>query len=145
MAVPHWSSQKRLPELRRERRFHSMMALLMESVRRQTFANWTVAFIDPEQLARAGFFYLQTQDHVQCVFCQGIVGYWDPGDHPDLEHRKHFPNCPFVTGVATGNVPISYPADDTGRVYRLLDEYLAFRVTSTRPNAKTSANKYQGR
>ncbi|XP_042204179.1 baculoviral IAP repeat-containing protein 7-B-like [Homarus americanus] len=133
MDATSWPTQKRLPELRRERRFHCHSAFLLESVRRQTFANWTVAYVDPDQLARNGFFYLQTRDHVQCIFCKGIVGYWDPGDQPDIEHRKHFPNCPFITGVATGNVPLSHPADDTGRVYRLLDEYHAFRVTSTRP------------
>lgn len=138
-AVPLSSSA----ELRSERRFHCQLELLLESVRRQTFANWTVASIDPDSLARAGFFYLQTSDHVQCVFCRGIVGYWDPEDRPDVEHRKHFPNCPFVSGVATGNVPLTHPADDTGRVYRLLDEYHTFRVTSTRPVVRSSTSGYQ--
>ncbi|XP_071530777.1 baculoviral IAP repeat-containing protein 7-like [Panulirus ornatus] len=135
-----WPTHRRLPELRRERRFHWQSDLLLESVRRQTFANWTVDFVEPDQLAREGFFYLQISDHVQCVFCQGIVGYWDPGDRPDVEHRKHFPNCAFVTKEPTGNVPLSHPADDRGRVYRLLDEYHSFRVASTRPVFKSSGN-----
>nr|XP_045615371.1 baculoviral IAP repeat-containing protein 7-like [Procambarus clarkii]XP_045615372.1 baculoviral IAP repeat-containing protein 7-like [Procambarus clarkii] len=138
-----WSTRQRPPELRRERRFHCQTALLLECVRRQTFANWPVAFVDPDQLAKAGFFYIQKKDHVQCFFCHGIVGFWDPGDQPELEHRRHFPKCAFVGDVVTGNVPVLCPADDTGRVFRLLSEYHAFRVTSTRPIAKTPVHKYQ--
>lgn len=89
--------------------------------------------MDPGQLAQAGFFYLQKHDHVQCAFCRGVVGYWDPADHPFEEHRKHFSSCRFVSGLPTGNVPLYHPADDTGRVYRLLEEYHQFRVSSTRP------------
>ena len=106
---------------------------MYESVRRQTFTNWTLPFVDPDQLARAGFFYLRTLDHVQCAFCQGVVGYWDPGDLPLQEHRRHFGGCRFISDMPTGNVPASHSADDTGRVYRLLEEYHNFRVSSTRP------------
>lgn len=120
-------------ELRRERRFHSLLDVVFENVRRQTFTNWPVAFIDPGQLAQAGFFYLQKHDHVQCAFCRGVVGYWDLSDNPFEEHRKHFSSCRFVSGLPTGNVPLYHPADDTGRVYRLLEEYHQFRVSSTRP------------
>ncbi|KAK4304256.1 hypothetical protein Pmani_013011 [Petrolisthes manimaculis] len=134
--------REKLPELRRERRFHWQTDLLLESVRRLTFANWILAYIDPDQLAKAGFFYLQTSDHVQCVFCQGIVGFWDPGDVPEIEHHKHFPRCVFVQGVATGNVPLSIPADDTGRVYRLLEDYHHFKITSTRPTIKPPNSSY---
>lgn len=106
---------------------------MFEAVRRQTFTNWPLLFIDPGQLAQAGFFYLQKHDHVQCAFCRGVVGYWDPADRPLDEHRKHFPTCRFVSGLPTGNVPVYHPADDTGRAYRLLEEYHQFRVSSTKP------------
>lgn len=136
--------QPRPLELRRERRFHALADLMYESVRRQTFTNWTLPFVDPDQLARAGFFFLRTHDHVQCAFCQGVVGYWDPGDVPMDEHRRHFPSCRFVSGMPTGNVPAYHSADDTGRVYRLLEEYHQFRVSSTRPtgsNYRTDATQ----
>ncbi|XP_050693069.1 baculoviral IAP repeat-containing protein 2-like [Eriocheir sinensis] len=131
--VTFQSPQQRPLELRRERRFHSLSDVVFENVRRQTFTNWPVPFMDPGQLAQAGFFYLQKHDHVQCAFCRGVVGYWDPADHPFEEHRKHFSSCRFVSGLPTGNVPLYHPADDTGRVYRLLEEYHQFRVSSTRP------------
>ncbi|XP_071546581.1 baculoviral IAP repeat-containing protein 7-like isoform X2 [Panulirus ornatus] len=132
------SDDTRALEARDERRFQWQSALLIESVRRQTFTNWTVPFIDPDKLAEAGFFYLRTQDHVQCVFCQGIVGFWDPGDEPKVEHKKHFPNCPFVTGVATGNIPRANPDNDIGQLYTFLDDYHAFRVAGTRPQIPSS-------
>ncbi|KAK4303390.1 hypothetical protein Pmani_024586 [Petrolisthes manimaculis] len=87
----------------------------MELTRRQTFTNWPIpSVVNPDQLAASGFFHLRLKDHVQCVFCQGIVGFWETGDIPDVEHRRHFPKCPFVTRAhATGNVPIPSP-DATG-------------------------------
>ncbi|KAK7072052.1 hypothetical protein SK128_002759 [Halocaridina rubra] len=136
------TQQPRLLEVRRERRFHHPSDLMLESVRRLTFSNWTVSYVDPDQLAKSGFFHRRTVDHVECVFCKGIVGYWDRGDQPDLEHRKHFPNCPFITGVVTGNIPITNQEDDIGRVYRLLDEYHTFRITSTRPVIKNANSQY---
>ncbi|XP_042887357.1 baculoviral IAP repeat-containing protein 7-B-like isoform X2 [Penaeus japonicus] len=128
-------------EDRGERRFHRQTALLYESVRRETFSNWPLSFLDPDKLAAAGFFYLRTDDHVQCVFCQGIVGYWDPNDDPPTEHKKHFPNCPLVAGVATGNVPREKPDSETGKVYKLLDDYHKYRVANTRPQVSTTYQK----
>lgn len=127
------SATERQPETRSERRFHWQSALLLEAVRRQTFTNWPVAYIDPDELAKAGFFYLRTEDHVQCTFCQGIVGYWDQGDKPEVEHRKHFPNCPFITGAATGNVPRTGSDENNTALFSFLCDYYAFRVSSTRP------------
>ncbi|PYZ99355.1 baculoviral IAP repeat-containing protein 7 [Penaeus vannamei] len=126
------------PDERGERRFHRQTALLYESVRRQTFSTWTLTFLDPDKLAAAGFFYLRTDDHVQCAFCQGIVGFWDPSDDPLTEHKKHFPNCPFVAGVATGNVPKGNPNDESGKVFKLLDDYYNYRVANTRPQVSTN-------
>ncbi|KAG0721608.1 Death-associated inhibitor of apoptosis 2 [Chionoecetes opilio] len=123
------------PEPRGERRFHALKGLLLESVRRQTFVDWKVSFVNPDKLAAAGFLYLRTMDHVQCAFCRGIVGFWDEGDEPSEEHRKHFPNCPFVMGSATGNVPIAATPDtDEGRLYHLLNQFYAFKMANTRPS-----------
>ncbi|KAK7055030.1 regulation of natural killer cell apoptotic process [Halocaridina rubra] len=131
---------RRESEHRGERRFHWQSALLLESVRRDTFSNWPVPYVEPDKLAQAGFFYLRTEDHVQCIFCQGIVGYWDPGDDPLTEHKKHFPNCPFITGSATGNIPRArHDNTSTEALYRFLDDYHTFRVSTTRPKPPKSA------
>ncbi|XP_076052351.1 inhibitor of apoptosis protein-like [Oratosquilla oratoria] len=94
------------------RRFHTTSSLYIESVRLATFVGWPSSHIlTPDQLARAGFFYLRSEDHTQCSFCKGIVGYWEAGDDPELEHQRLFPACPLASGKPTGNVPLI----DSGR------------------------------
>jgi hypothetical protein len=45
-------------------------------------------------------------DSVQCAFCLGIIGAWEPEDVPLSEHRRHFPRCPFALGFPVGNIPL---------------------------------------
>lgn len=68
--------------------------------------HWPVSFIDITSLARAGFFYTLREDYVQCAFCCGIVGQWQRGDDPMMEHRRLFGNCHFIMGYNVGNEPI---------------------------------------
>jgi len=62
--------------------------------------------VQPQDLAKAGFYYFDVGDVVRCVFCQISLKMWEPGDVPMNEHRKHSPNCPFVLQQDVGNVPI---------------------------------------
>jgi Inhibitor of Apoptosis domain len=64
--------------------------------RLQTYSNWPINYITPEQLAQAGFYYLNVADQVKCAFCGGIIGQWELNDSPLNEHRKFFPDCPIV-------------------------------------------------
>jgi hypothetical protein len=64
--------------------------------RLRTFSNWPLEFITPQQLASAGFFYLNIADQVKCAYCGGIIGQWEINDQPLTEHRKFFPDCPIV-------------------------------------------------
>lgn len=79
-----------------------------EKERLLTFENgqWPVPFISKEQLANAGFFYLLNSDRVQCAFCRVVICAWEPEDVPLIEHKKHFPRCPFLIGNDVGNNPI---------------------------------------
>lgn len=75
-------------------------SLMHEAVRLQSFENWPVSHIvTPENLARAGFYYLKERDKTKCAFCDGIVVAWEVGDDPDHEHKRHFPRCSFVQSV----------------------------------------------
>ncbi|CAK9831205.1 Death-associated inhibitor of apoptosis 2 [Anthophora retusa] len=66
------------------------------SQRLQTFANWPItSIVSPEELARAGFYYLQQADEVKCVYCGGILTNWKSQDNPDRKHRENFPHCNF--------------------------------------------------
>jgi len=68
--------------------------------------HWPVSFIKPEDCAKAGFFFLRDGDKVQCAFCRGVAGEWEPGDDPISEHKRHFPRCPFMCKLPVGNIPI---------------------------------------
>nr|UZS93136.1 X-linked inhibitor of apoptosis [Strongylocentrotus intermedius] len=81
-----------------------------EHVRLQSFKNWPrTSPIEPRDLAKAGFYYLNNDDSVQCFACFGQISRWKPCDVPAVEHKTHFPNCPYVQGLDVGNLPISTP------------------------------------
>lgn len=87
-------------------RVEVLRKLKREAVRFRTFGNWQSTAVEPEVLAKAGFFYFNDGDKVQCAFCLGIIGQWDGKDDVCREHRKHFPTCPFMLGLSVGNVAI---------------------------------------
>ncbi|XP_010874145.1 baculoviral IAP repeat-containing protein 7 isoform X1 [Esox lucius] len=69
----------------------------LEETRLNTFHNWpTGAAVQPDVLARAGFFYTGHGDNVKCFFCDGGLRNWEPGDDPWQEHAKWFPRCDFL-------------------------------------------------
>lgn len=119
---------------RQERCFLTPLDLLFETARRLTFARWDESQLPSTQLARSGFFFTGVKDHVQCIFCLGILGCWSPGEEPDEEHRRQFPECPLVTGAPTGNIPVDAPSREgaEGRLYRMLREYYLFRLNNMR-------------
>ncbi|XP_023710520.1 baculoviral IAP repeat-containing protein 3 isoform X2 [Cryptotermes secundus] len=83
-----------------------------EAARLESFRSWPISFIvAPERLARAGFFYLQQGDKVQCAFCSGVLINWEAGDDPSKEHRRHFPSCPLHFNIPVGNIPLGESTD----------------------------------
>uniref|UniRef100_A0A673TX67 Baculoviral IAP repeat containing 3 n=1 Tax=Suricata suricatta TaxID=37032 RepID=A0A673TX67_SURSU len=71
-------------------------AMQTEEARFHTFQGWPLALPPPEQLARAGFYYLGPGDKVACFTCGGRLSNWEPDDDALSEHLRHFPFCPFV-------------------------------------------------
>ncbi|XP_041112540.1 baculoviral IAP repeat-containing protein 7 isoform X2 [Polyodon spathula] len=68
-----------------------------EQSRVTTFHTWPPhATVQPEILARAGFFYTGQSDNVKCFYCDGGLRNWEPGDDPWQEHAKWFPRCEFL-------------------------------------------------
>ena len=81
--------------------------LRSESARLSTFDDWPASHVvQPSALARAGFFYMGEADRTQCAFCRGVLHSWQPGDVPDVEHRRHFPDCRLVRQLDVGNVTL---------------------------------------
>jgi len=70
-----------------------------EAVRLSTFFDWperVASIVRPGDVAKAGLFYTGQTDRVQCAFCRGYLRNWVQGDIPADEHRRLFPDCPFV-------------------------------------------------
>lgn len=64
----------------------------------------------PDQMAQAGFYHQPNSsgdDRAMCFTCTVCLVCWERTDEPWSEHERHSPNCPFVMGEYTQNVPLS--------------------------------------
>ncbi|XP_069680761.1 baculoviral IAP repeat-containing protein 7-B isoform X2 [Periplaneta americana] len=111
--------------------------LKREMDRRKTYEKWPVAFMDPNRLSAAGFYYKNLEDIVRCAFCGVEVGRWEQGDDPFRDHQRWSPSCGFVRGLPVGNIPINaeggQPEPSPGEVRRSYDvcgPYLELRPNS---------------
>ena len=69
----------------------------LESNRVQSFNGAQQNFPNAvEEIARAGFYYMGSQDYVKCAYCSGGLYNWEPWDVPLLEHKEKYPFCYFV-------------------------------------------------
>ena len=69
-----------------------------------------VRWAKPETMSRAGFYHDPTatnDDRSMCFTCNVCLVCWEKTDEPWSEHERHQPNCPFIKGVPTQNVPLS--------------------------------------
>lgn len=73
--------------------------------------------IDPERLARAGFYSTGEQDRVMCFRCGGGVKAWMPDEDPWEEHARHYPGCSFLLAEKgeeyVSSVQLRYPKRPT--------------------------------
>ncbi|XP_013421896.1 baculoviral IAP repeat-containing protein 3-like [Lingula anatina] len=78
-----------------------------EAVRLASFRAWPQwAPVAATRLARSGFYYSGNGDEVVCFSCGGHHRQWSHGDNPMDQHRLRFPDCRFVRGSDTANVPL---------------------------------------
>ncbi|XP_066999485.2 death-associated inhibitor of apoptosis 2 [Anabrus simplex] len=79
-----------------------------EENRLQTFHSWPAnAVVEPQRIAKAGFFYTGENLIVECFCCGGRISEWDYGDQVMAKHRILNPQCPFVKKpTEAGNVPV---------------------------------------
>ncbi|XP_058880863.1 baculoviral IAP repeat-containing protein 6-like isoform X4 [Acipenser ruthenus] len=87
-----------------------------EANRRETFSSWPhvgYRWAQPDPMAQAGFYHQvgspasTGDDRAMCFTCSVCLVCWEPTDEPWSEHERHSPNCPFVKGEHTQNVPLS--------------------------------------
>ena len=87
--------------------YHRQQKLKREDNRLETFKDWPKSIpVTKEELAKDGFFYMNTGDKVKCVFCNLVLKNWEAGDSARTEHVKFNANCPFLLNKQVGNIPI---------------------------------------
>ncbi|CAG9769571.1 unnamed protein product [Ceutorhynchus assimilis] len=80
----------------------------------KSYVNWPNRDISKEALAKAGFYYKNRNDIVQCPYCH-IEGYqWMAGDEPMEDHRTWSPNCAFVMNSVEPDSPSPRTSDTCG-------------------------------
>lgn len=90
-------------------RFH----MYSEAARRQTFEQWPhmdYKWALPDQMAQAGFYHQPGEsggDRAMCFTCNVCLVCWEKTDEPWSEHERHSPDCAFVKGEYTQNVPLT--------------------------------------
>lgn len=77
-----------------------------EKNRLRTFKNWPIDFITPEELSKAGFYYLLETDHVRCFECKITLFNWEIDDRAIIEHYRKSVKCRLLNGYDVGNVSI---------------------------------------
>ncbi|XP_053391129.1 inhibitor of apoptosis protein-like [Mercenaria mercenaria] len=60
----------------------------------------------PLQLAQAGFYYMGTREDATCFCCGLTIGLWTTDEIVPELHKRLSPNCRYLTGEDTTNVPI---------------------------------------
>ncbi|XP_063954181.1 baculoviral IAP repeat-containing protein 7-like [Lytechinus pictus] len=86
---------------------HQPEKMKYEAERRQTFKAWSETWpVKPEELAKAGFFYVGVLDRVKCFSCGGQIEGWEEGNTVMGEHENLYPHCDMVKKQDKRNVPI---------------------------------------
>ncbi|KAG5336068.1 BIRC7 protein, partial [Acromyrmex heyeri] len=79
----------------------------LESVRLDSFKDWSNLWIKPEELTAAGFYYTGESDKVKCFMCEIELIKWKPEDNPIVRHKLNSKRCDFVNNISSsGKVPI---------------------------------------
>lgn len=93
----------------------------------------------PENLTKAGFYFVGPNDRVKCGFCGGILKKWRIDDSPMEEHCKHFPNCSFVKNLESASVVLFQNVRDQSKINTYIDsEELIKRTSEYREQTKKS-------
>ena len=85
-----------------------MVIMNIEKNRLRTFEGWPAnVAVEPQRIAKAGFFSTGQGLEVQCFSCGGKISEWNYSDQVMARHRALDPHCPFVKNpTASGNVPL---------------------------------------
>ncbi|XP_038074812.1 baculoviral IAP repeat-containing protein 6-like [Patiria miniata] len=120
-----------------------------EAARRETFLTWphmNYKWALPEPMAQAGFYHQPSaagDDRAMCFTCSVCLVCWEPTDEPWSEHERHSPNCPFVRGEPTENVPLSFTlATGPGQLHGDGSQKITCVSTSSCPHLMATSSRH---
>jgi hypothetical protein len=113
------------------------------SGRLSTFKDkWPAVKCSPEDLAEAGFFYLEEGDKVQCPFCCIVISNWSFAHKPLREHMRNQPLCPFLLETAEKELFTKTPKEIIlPRHPRMVKDNQRFLTFSTWPLTKPDSRE----
>lgn len=71
--------------------------------RTESFVGFIRSYMNVEQMAASGLFYIGIEDFVYCYHCGVGLGEWIEGDDPWIEHAFYSPSCYYLTLVKGTN------------------------------------------
>ncbi|XP_075707646.1 inhibitor of apoptosis protein-like isoform X2 [Rhinoderma darwinii] len=84
------------------------MELSCELYRFSTFSKFPVNIpVSERSLAKAGFYYIGTDDKVKCFNCGLMLDNWKKGDNAIEKHKMLYPSCSFIQNVSSLNLGAS--------------------------------------
>jgi hypothetical protein len=120
--------------------------------RLDSFKEWPPSLPQqPDDLARAGFYYYGIKDMVKCFFCNGGLKNWDRNDDPFEDHVRWFPKCQYIRQLMgseyVDKIKDKYKNQDSGftnqtkqNQYSSVEFNAASRPSKTLVKAKRSAS-----
>lgn len=84
-----------------------LLDMRREEDRLNSLNTWPISYIDKFRVAKLGLFYFGESDKVKCFFCNLILGEWEEGDDPAVDHERCRPLCPLMRGRPCGNIPLN--------------------------------------
>ncbi|XP_052807373.1 baculoviral IAP repeat-containing protein 3-like isoform X1 [Mya arenaria] len=82
-----------------------------EWARLRSFEKFPRTSLSAIRLSQKGFYYTGVGTEAQCFSCGFSNSKWPAGISIEDIHRKGSPDCPFIMGAASSNVPIHGGAD----------------------------------
>lgn len=77
-----------------------------EENRRETIINWPLNNINPQKMAKSGFYYKGPPGtNVKCHFCKVEIENWKKGDDEVYKHLRWSSQCPLLLRQKTKNIP----------------------------------------
>jgi hypothetical protein len=68
------------------------------AARLKSYEDWSLTFMNKDEMAAAGFYFTGYGDMLRCPFCKILVGYWKAGYNAFVSHNDVSRDFYFING-----------------------------------------------